>query len=104
MESAFTYPSLAFGSESTPLGEQLQRYSMFNNKNYSAEKDDNKVPIAPETTNQPPNDGGDVYSPQPNVGDKIAIIPLALTILALGVIFWTVTEIDTTTIMKPLSV
>jgi len=98
MESAFTYPSLAFGSESTPLGEQLQRYSMFNNKKYLAEKDDKEVTPITDGSNQPPNDGGEVTSPDTKIIDKVDIIPLTLTILAIGLTFWVFTELDSSTL------
>ena len=67
MDNPFSYPSLAFGSESFQLGAELNRYNAFQADNYWSESDgepeedpveDPRNPVGPAASDEIPPEGG----------------------------------------------
>jgi hypothetical protein len=60
MDNPFSYPSLAFGAESTQLGTELSRYNSFKNETEKTQADRDIDPTVPPTpsTELPPSGGG----------------------------------------------
>ena len=62
MDNPFSYPSLAFGAESTQLGTELSRYNSFKNETEKIETErekDTVIPTAPDTET-PPSGGQEI--------------------------------------------
>lgn len=101
MHDIFTYPSLAFGADSTPLGSQLQRFPTFasplifateGDSDTTTESDSEKgVPINEAPPQSPPN-GGNIVGLKRNT----ALTILGVSLVALIIYTWQLgTKVDT---------
>jgi hypothetical protein len=80
MDNPFSYPSLAFGAESTQLGTELSRYNSFKNETEKIETErekDTVIPTAPDTET-PPSGGQEIPNPSNLVTPLLMVTSFAL--------------------------
>ena len=80
MDNPFSYPSLAFGAESTQLGTELSRYNSFKNETEKPGTEREKDTVIPTVapTETPPSGGQETPNPSNLVTPLLMVTSFAL--------------------------